>query len=304
MEGPANMHQPQRQSPKAVFLILFKYGRIIISTIWPILLVVLINPASHKGIIITIIVFGVAFLSLVYSILSYLKFYFFIQDDELCVRSGVIRKKILNVPFDRIQSIDFRQNLIHQFLNVVSVRVDTAGSKGIELELDAVDRHRAEELREIVLAYKRTKSNSTNVNSELLSDTSDESLAPELILTLSPKDLIKIGMSENHLRTAGIVFAFFLSIADDINQVLGWDVYGKLEDTTSSISLLGIFATIIAIPLFIGISFLITLVRTVLRYYGLKFWRVGQNFKVVSGLIIRNEKTIQKSKIQLIRWMT
>ncbi|MBK9983789.1 MAG: PH domain-containing protein [Saprospiraceae bacterium] len=304
MEGPANMHQPQRQSPKAVFLILLKYGRIIISTIWPILLVVLINPASHKGIIITIIVFGVAFLSLVYSILSYLKFYFFIQDDELCVRSGVIRKKILNVPFDRIQSIDFRQNLIHQFLNVVSVRVDTAGSKGIELELDAVDRHRAEELREIVLAYKRTKSNSTNVNSELLSDTSDESLAPELILTLSPKDLIKIGMSENHLRTAGIVFAFFLSIADDINQVLGWDVYGKLEDTTSSISLLGIFATIIAIPLFIGISFLITLVRTVLRYYGLKFWRVGQNFKVVSGLIIRNEKTIQKSKIQLIRWMT
>ncbi|MGB4850209.1 MAG: PH domain-containing protein, partial [Saprospiraceae bacterium] len=162
MDNPSHIHQPQRQSPKAVFLILLKYGRIIISTIWPILLVVLINPASHKGIIISSIVMGVAFLSLVYSILSYLKFYFFIQDNELCVRSGVLRKKVLNVPFDRIQSIDFRQNLIHQFLNVVSVRVDTAGSKGIELELDAIDRHRAEELRETVLAYKRTKSNLAN----------------------------------------------------------------------------------------------------------------------------------------------
>ncbi|MGB3080896.1 MAG: PH domain-containing protein, partial [Saprospiraceae bacterium] len=304
MGSPSDISQPQRQSPKAIFLILFKYGRIIISTLWPILLVVLINPTSHKGILITSIVMGVAIISLIYSILSYLKFYFFIQDNELCVRSGVFRKKVLNVPFDRIQSVDFRQNLIHQFLSVVSVRVDTAGSKGIELELDAVERSQAEELREIVLAYKRKKGIASIPNTESPTLVPVETPVPELILTLSPKDLIKIGMSENHLRTAGIIFAFFLSIADDINQVLGWDIYGQLEDTTSSISLVGIFATLVAIPLFIGISFMITLVRTVLRYYGLKFWREGQNFKVVSGLFIRNEKTIQKSKIQLIRWMT
>ena len=247
---------------------------------------------------------GVAMLSLIYSILSYLRFYFFIQDNELCVRSGVIRKKVINIPFDRIQSIDFRQNVVHQVLNVVSVRVDTAGSKGVELELDAIDQPRAEELREIVFAYKRTKGSTANTHAELDSKVADEIQVPELILTLSPKDLIKIGMSENHLRTAGIVFAFFLSIADEIHQVLGWDVYGKLEDTTSSISLVGIFATLVAIPVFIFFSFLITLIRTVLKYYGLKFWRVGQNFKVVSGLFTRNEKTIQRSKIQLIRWMT
>ena len=304
MNGRSTLYQPQRQSPRAVFLILLKYGRIIISGVWPILLVILINPASRKGIIVISIVMGIAVLSLVYSILSYMKFYFFIQDNELCVRSGVIRKKVVNIPFDRIQSIDFRQNLVHQVLNVVSVRVDTAGSKGVELELDAIDHPRAEELREIVFAYKRTKSSTANTNFELVSPADDQNQVPELILTLSPKDLIKIGISENHLRTAGIIFAFFLSIADDIHQVLGWDVYGKLEDTTTSISLVGIFATLVAIPVFIFFSFLITLIRTVLKYYGLKFWRVGQNFKVVSGFFTRNEKTIQKSKIQMIRWMT
>ncbi|MEO6133099.1 MAG: PH domain-containing protein [Saprospiraceae bacterium] len=304
MEVRSELYQPQRQSPKAVVLILLKYGRLIISTIWPVLLVILINPASHKGIIIISFVVGLTILSLIYSILSYTRFYFFIQDDELCVRSGVIRKKVLNVPFDRIQSIDFRQNLIHQFLNVVSVRVDTAGSKGIEMELDAVDHYRAEELREIVMAYKRTKSTLTIPNQNTNTPTYEDLLVPELILTLSNKDLVKIGISENHLRTAGIIFAFFLGIADDINQILGWDIYGQLENTTSAISLVGIFATLVAIPLFIFISFMITLVRTVLRYYGLKFWRVGQNFKVVSGLFIRHEKTIQKSKIQLIRWVT
>ncbi len=304
MDRISSLYQPQRQSPKAVLLILLKYIGTVVRTLWPILLVILINPRSNKGIIITSIVMGITFLSLVYSILVYTRFYFFIQDNELCVRSGVFRKKILNVPFDRIQSVDFKQNIIHQFLNVVSVQVDTAGSKGSELELDAIELKTAEELREIVLAYKRTKSSSDITNPDMPLNIPVVPVVPELILSLTPKDLIKIGMSENHLRTAGIIFAFFLGLADDIDQLLGWDVYGRLEDTTTAMSLVGLLATLVAIPIFIFISFSITLVRTVLRYYGLKFWREGQSFKVVSGLFTRNQKTIQKSKIQLIRWMT
>ena len=49
---------------------------------------------------------------------------------------------MLNVPFDRIQSVDFKRNIVHQFLNVVSVQVDTAGSKGSELELDAIEQEK------------------------------------------------------------------------------------------------------------------------------------------------------------------
>ena len=304
MNQTSDLYQPQRQSPKAVFLILIKYVRLFISTLWPILLVVLINPRSDKGILVISIVIGIMLISFVYAVLSYSRFYFFIQNNELCVRSGVFRKKVLNVPFDRIQSVDFKRNVIHQILNVVSVQVDTAGSKGSELELDAIDLRRAEELREIVLVYKRTKAVPNETNPEMPFGMPAVPVVPELILSLSPKDLIKVGISENHLRTAGIIFAFFLGLAEDIDQILGWDIYGQLEDTTSAMSIAGLLATLVAIPVFICFSFTITLVRTVLRYFGLKFWRENQNFKVVSGLFTRNEKTIQKSKIQLIRWVT
>jgi putative membrane protein len=297
-------YKPQRQSPKAILLILLKYIRIIISTIWPVLLIVLINPASQKGIFVTVFVLGITLLSFIYSILAYTRFYFFIQNNELCVRSGVFRKKALNVPFDKIQFIDFKQNILHQFLNVVSVQVDTAGSRGSELELDAIDLQRAEEIREIVFAYKRVNKKITPEDPDFRADIPEIPVAPELILSLSHKDLIKIGMSENHIRTAGIILAFFLGLADDINQLLGWDIYGQLEDTENAMSLVGLIATLVAIPVFICISFMITLIRTVLRYYRLKFWREGQSFKLVSGLFTRNEKTIQRSKIQLIRWMT
>jgi putative membrane protein len=296
--------QPQRQSTKAIVLILLKYIRILVRVLWPIIIIVFINFRSNKGLIVIALIIAVLLISLLYSIVSYTKFYFFIQNNELCVRSGVFRKTVLNVPFERIQSVDFKRNLVHQLLNVVSVQVDTAGSKGSELEIDAIDQVRAEQLREIVIEYKRKKTASVVTDSAIASETLIVKEAPELILALSSKDLIKVGISENHLRTAAIIFAFFLGIADDLDQLVGVDIYGRLEDTTSAMSLVGILATVVAIPIFIGFSFFITLISTVLKYYGLKFWREGQSFKVVSGLFTRNEKTIQKPKIQLIRWVT
>ena len=304
MTGAGSFQHPQRQSPKAIILILLKYFRLVIRQLWPILLIVIINPRSDKGIIVISIVMAMVLISLIYSILAYTRYYFFIQNNELCVRSGVFRKTVLNVPFDRIQSVDFKRNIVHQFLNVVSVQIDTAGSKGSELELDAIEQPQAEELREIVLAYKRAKTFISEADKELPPDMPAVREPPELILALSAKDLLKVGISENHLRTAAIIFVFFIGLADDLDQILGWDVYGRLEDTTNAMSLVGMLATLVAIPFFIAVSFAITLVRTVLKYYGLKFWREGQSFKVVSGLFTRNEKTIQQSKIQLIRWLT
>src|SRR6187397_2263749 len=201
----SSLYTPHRQSPKAILLILLKYLRIIVRQVWPILLIVLINPTSGKGYVITLIVMGIVFLAIVYSLLAYSRFYYFIQKNELCVRSGVFRKTVINVPFDRIQSVDFKRNLAHQFLQVVSVQVDTAGSKGSELELDAIELSRAEELRDIVLAYKRAKKADHSEGIESIPPIPVVQSPAELILSLSSKDLIKIGVSENHLRTAAII---------------------------------------------------------------------------------------------------
>ena len=115
-------------------------------------------------------------------------------------------------------------------------------------------------------AYKRERHVTTIDHADPIPPIPVVQEAPELILSLSPKDLIKIGISENHLRTAAIIFAFFLGLADDLDQLLGWDIYGQLENTTTAMSIFGLVATLLAIPLFIGISFSITLIRTCLLY--------------------------------------
>ena len=78
---PSSLYKPQRQSPKAIVLILLKYLLIIVRQIWPILLIVLINPTSDRGKYITVIVFGIGFSSLLYALSAYTLFYFFIQNN-------------------------------------------------------------------------------------------------------------------------------------------------------------------------------------------------------------------------------
>ncbi len=304
MESGGNLYQPQRQSSWAIVLILLKYIRIIARQMWPILLIVLIKPTEGRGLIITAIALGIAILAMIYSIVAYTRYYYFVKNNELCVRSGVFRKLVLNVPFERIQSVDFKQNIVHQFLNVVSVQVDTAGSRGSELEIDAISLTQAEALRNLVLSYKKSHATEIAASGAQEAFETETEESPELILALSSSDLMKVGISANHLRTAAIIFAFFVGLADDVEQLLGWDVWGQLDDSTMAASVLGLIVVLSAIPLLLFVSFFITLIRTVLRYYNLKFWRDGKSYKVVSGLFTRNEKSIQKSKIQIIRWVT
>ena len=61
---------------------------------------------------------------------------------------------------------------------------------------------------------------------------------------------------------------------------------------------------LIAIPIFLLISFLLTLIRTVFRYYDLQVIKTDRGFNLVSGLITRKEKSAQKDKIQIISWST
>ena len=304
-EQASALYQPQRQSPWAVVLILWKYLRITARQMWPILLIILINPTEGRGLIVTLVALGITILSLIYSIVAFTRYYYFVENNELCIRSGVFRKVVLNVPFDRIQSVDFKQNIIHQFFNVVSVQVDTAGSKGSELEIDAISMAEAEELRNTVLAYKKTHAAQIAALEGNTPPIPTLEKPPELIMALTPKDLMKVGISSNHLRTAAIIFAFFVGLADDIEQLFGWDAWGQLDDSTLAASILGFLVLLMVIPLLLIVSFFITLIRTVLKYYDLKFWRDGKTYKVVSGLSdTQRENTIQKSKIQIIRWMT
>ena len=210
------LDQPQRQSPLAIAFILVKFLRQAARRFWPLILIIVFQQGDSYMAWLLGSLLVISCVQLVLSLISYYKYYFHIKDGELIIQKGVLRKTNLNIPLDRIQTINFQQNVLHQLLGVVSVEVDTAGSAKAELNIDALSRPKAEELRDYILQKKKELIEEKEEAEPLLNEDGEvievektpviSSVPDRKVFELSPIDLFKVGVSGNHIRT------FFLLI--------------------------------------------------------------------------------------------
>jgi putative membrane protein len=77
------------------------------------------------------IIFGTVAFVIITVAISIVRYWFFryqISDDSILIREGVIKKTQLDIKFDRIQAIDTKQNVLDRSFDLVTVKIDTAGS--------------------------------------------------------------------------------------------------------------------------------------------------------------------------------
>lgn len=291
--------EPSRQSPIAVLLILAKLIRVLIGQLWFILLLMLLGrrPGSSNQFFIWMII-ALGLVSVVRALFIYFRTRFYVQDGEFILEKGGFTRSRLSVPLDKIQTITFQQTFLHRIFKVVSVEMDTSGSKGSEVSLNALDRKKANELREYLLAWKKQNatpaSETENAGAEKIPETT--------LLQLGIGDLLRIGLSQNHLRSAGILLGLVASFAGDIQPILGKSTYLYLtEELGFSFNYLWSFALWITL-FFLIISVFSTLVLTAVRFYGLRFVRTGEGFRLEAGLFNHREQAAYLPKIQYLRW--
>lgn len=290
---------PTRQSPVAILLLIWKFYKRIISQAWYILIPVFFGGDKIKEnqiFYVSVILILFAVISLVFAFLDYYRFYFYVIDDELHIQRGVIRKTKLNIPFDRVQTINFEQNIVHQLFNVIRLDVDTAGSKGNEFSFDALDKNTAGALRDLILNTKKSTKTAVVQENPLLSTAKEE-----IILKLSMSQLIKIGLSQNHIRSAMLFFVFIFWIFQQLQ-----DIGINMEDRLENVRWEGLHPNFTLLLFLIGLYFsliiVISVVRTFLRFFELEFKRIEHGFKVVSGLLNRKQFSALDRKIQMLIW--
>ncbi|MEO1627199.1 MAG: PH domain-containing protein [Bacteroidota bacterium] len=301
--NPAAFYQPQRQSPVAILLILFRLLKALLRQAWPLAVVLFINPKSGFWAYIIYFAIVAAVGTAVLSILSYFKFFFYIRDEELVIEKGILQKTKLNIPFDRIQTINFQQNLIHQVFNVISLEVDTAGSSQKEFAISALEKDQAEFIRSYVMAQKKQQEPPSEITEAI--EEEESSRPDQLIFKLTPQDLLKVGLGRNHLRTLGIIIATIFGLFQYLEEAMGQKRTIQLLGDYFGVQLSSIFSTILfLLPFFLLAAVLLTLVNTVLQYFDLRFFRTTQGFKTIAGLFTRREQSTSLQKIQWVRWST
>ncbi len=291
--------EPSRQSPIAILVILAKLIRALIGQFWFVLVLLLLGrrPGSNNQFLLWMMLAGAVF-SIGRSLVIYFRTHFYIQDGEFILEKGGFTRSRLSVALDKIQTITFQQTFVHRIFNVVSVEMDTSGSKGSEISINALDRKKADELREYLLAWKKENAAPESGDASIPLEKAPETT----LLRLNFGDLLRIGLSQNHLRSGGILLGLAFSFSENLEPILGKSTFDYLtEELGLSLNVFWSFALWIAL-FFLIVSVFATLILTAVRFYGLRFVRTGDGFRLEAGLLTRREQAAYLPKIQYLRW--
>jgi putative membrane protein len=283
-----------RTSPFAILFFFGKIIRLITKNAWQSFAPMFAFLVAYKGDLVSKLILGgsLAAVALVTgSVLSWLFFRYQIRDDSILIRSGVIKKKQLDIKFDRIQGVNTQQNPVYRALGLVTVSFDTAGSSGNEGNLPAVTREFANALRE-------------NIGGSKARQTDDEqpTKAATALLKLDWRDMIRIGLAD---RRALVIVALIGPLAEQ----MGDNVEQAIEETLRSVNLDSLqldtgTGALIVVGIFLAAVFLlvaVSIAAAFLRYHNFELFLEGRTLRSHGGLLTRHEHSMDLEKIQTVR---
>ena len=290
----ADLSTPRRQNLLGLIVLLANSIRKIGWNILPLLIYALIKEdfyANNKLLIISAICV-ILILLVVHSILFYLNFLFSIENNDFVLRRGYINKKTIRIPLDKIQTVNTKQNLLQQILNVVSLEVDTAGSSVKEVSITALRRAEADIIKRALIEHK-------NENTD---ETDEKTTDKNNLIKLSPSDLIKIAFSENILKTGLLVMLTIYSVYSQYREYINRYFAREINDFENQLNTINYTAIAILLVLFIVLSIVATIIKTFIIYYDLSLIKTEKGFELKCGLLNRKNNIVPKHKIQLLKY--
>jgi putative membrane protein len=285
----------QRTSPFAILFFLGRIVRLIAKNAWQSIAPLFVYISVGKEDLVTKLVAGgvtIAIVIIVGSVLSWLFFRYQIRSDSVLIRSGVIKKKQLDINFDRIQDVNTQQNPIYRFLNLVTVTFDTAGSSGSEGNLPAVTREFAENLRTRIGSAKAVPA----------ADDADTSASLTPLIQLDWRDMIRIGLAD---RRALIVFALIGPLMEQMGDQIEPFVENLFHSAAFGVAEIGVkTGVLIVVGVFIAMFLLfaiISIAAAFLRYHQFELFLDGRTLRSNGGLLTRHEHSMDLEKIQTLR---
>lgn len=293
------LHEPQRQAPLGVAIMFFQNLRRAINFVLAVLVVNLGNDFEILGMGFKGWGIILSFFFLIYSFLQYRKFYFYVSGDNFVIEKGVLRQDKINVPFGRIQTVNTKQNIIQRALNLVGLKIDTAGSIAQEIQIPALSKVYAGELRSFLMQKRYEHQEESEEEVEQVEKAEE---VREPLLKLSVGDLFKVGFTQNHLRSGLLLFAIVNGYIWQFEDYLIKPFEPYLEETAKNLLTTWVLLLPFAIAVFIVLSILSSLVSTILRYYGFSFYLTKAGLEIESGLFNRNSYNVPFEKIQYFKW--
>lgn len=305
--------QPMLQSSIGIFVFFFVDIAKDIRRYLALFVIIFVSKSARENMMLYfwLLIFLMVIVRIIFSYLKYKNFQFHLEANSFILKHGVIRKSKVEIPFERIQNINIEQNILQQILQVVGVQIETAGEGDAEIQIKALDRNTANALKKKLLEEKRSSIEENQVVDDVTSQGEENKLSQneptfsadeseEEVFKLTLPALLKVGVSSNFFKGIAFLFVFIGTIYNFVIDVLAHfididfdeDFLDRIPETAS------LFVGVVLVFLFLG--FIITVVSTVTKYFGLRVVKTGENYELTYGLFKRITQVIKKSKTQVL----
>ncbi len=217
----------------------------------------------------------------------YNRFEYRVTDDTIDITSGVVSRRSREIPLDRVQNVDVRENVVQRALGIAQVNLETAGGDATEADLRYLGAAEARQLQEDLRRRKRGDEPSVD---EAGSPVEDD---VEALYEISPHELLLVSVFSLDLRLiAGVLFLSSLVPPEQLEAV------DEVGDTQVS-EMVVLPAVAIAVSV-VFVLWLIGFATTLTRYYDFRLTRRDDTLLYERGLFNRYSGSIPLDKVQTV----
>ncbi len=245
-----------------------------------------------------VLMFGIPSLLLV--VARYWTFRYRVEQGELVVEQGILRRQERHIPLANIQEIRLEQNLIQRQLGIARADIETSTGGGVEASLALLSVHDIARLRQCVFEHR-----GEGVPQAGAIPAEAPAVAEVPLVRLGWPELLMAGLTSNGIFTLFLILGALLRFAEEWLPEAGRRAL--LRGIESTVRALGGQSTAMMLAtLFLSITFLVLLsvaasgVMTVVRFYDFRLTEQGTALRRTYGLLTRHVSNLSPARIQLL----
>jgi putative membrane protein len=221
------------------------------------------------------------------SFLSWLRYTYILDRDELRIEEGIFVRKKRYIPYERIQSINFSEGILQRLFGLVKVQIETAGGGGAD-EAEAVLSAISLDEARVIQAYTATaKGKGTMEVKDVPEGTT--------IYKISTRQLLILSLTSGGV---GVVISAVLALLSQVDDLIPFrKLFVGFEKWTAPNLIIIVF--IVFLGLFL--AWVIALGGTMLKYSNFTVIKTENDLVISHGLLEKRQITIPLKRIQAIR---
>ncbi|WP_199610039.1 PH domain-containing protein [Flocculibacter collagenilyticus] len=318
LTAPKHANQPiddtakwQRLSPIAIVYFGTRMAKMLVSNFMYLLPAIVVGFSQIKeqpGLWLPVILSCIA----LFVVIALLKFRFYqyrLHQNTIEIRSGVLSKSHINLPFERVQNVKLEQPIYYRLTGYACLQLDTAGSSKQEAQVVALPLGFAEKLKQKILTQHAQSASSPHThaaegNAAPVPESSAATTTQETtLITRSVKDLVIHGISSNRIWIfLGVMAPFFDNIftyLSDVFSLFGINLANLFSTETQSWWQIGIYGFMLFFMLMMVLA-VFSIIGAVMSFYGYQLSKDGDKYIRRSGLFTKHEVTMRLSRLQMI----